>query len=186
MGGRFMKSYAIFVVMKVLQVICLFLLCSCGNEQPKETAVVAEQSNAAVYSFITLDYQGLETHLENSKAQITVVNFWATWCKPCIKELPYFEEVQAKYKESNLEVILVSLDFPDQKERLEKFIEDRNITSEVVLLDDPDANSWIDKVDKSWSGAIPATMIYNDKKRSFYERSFTFQELEEELEKFKQ
>ncbi len=171
--------------MKLLGFVFLFILCGCGNEQLKETAIVVEERVAEVHSFKTLDYRGLEEHLEQSKAAITVVNFWATWCKPCIKELPYFEELREKYKGQNLEVILVSLDFADQKERLTTFIADRNLQSEVILLDDPDANSWINKVDESWSGAIPATIVYNDTKKSFYERSFTFQELDKEIEKFK-
>jgi len=175
--------------MKPLGLLLVLFLLSCGNEQTKETvAVVDEVTKEAVVTskaFKTVDYNELEGYLAKSTAAITVVNFWATWCKPCIKELPYFEEVEAKYDDQNVDVILVSLDFPDQLERLEKFIVNRNLKSEVILLDDSDANSWINKVDKSWSGAIPATIIYNENKKSFYERSFTFQELEKEIEKFK-
>ena len=99
--------------------------------------------------------------------------------------MPYFEEVRSKYTDDELTIILVSLDFPDELERLENFIKKRGLKSEVILLDDPDANSWINKVDKSWSGAIPATIIFNKNKRNFYERSFTFQELEQEINQFK-
>lgn len=167
--------------MKVLILIVALIFCSCGNEQRNQAVKVTEKT---ISSFKTVDYDGFEAYLETTEDQITVINFWATWCKPCIKELPYFEQIRAEYADQNLEVILVSLDFPDQKERLENFITTRKIQSEVLLLDDPDANSWIDKVDESWSGAIPATIIYNKQKRNFYERSFTFQELENEIVKF--
>lgn len=143
-----------------------------------------EEIVASVDSFKTMDYDGLESYLKKSEAEITIVNFWATWCAPCIKELPYFEQIKEKYKEEDVRMILVSLDFSDQKDRLENFIERQDITSEVILLDDPDANSWIDRVDKTWSGAIPATIIFSDRSRNFYERSFTFRELEKEVLKF--
>ena len=77
---------------------------------------------------------------------------------------------------------MVSLDFPEHLEKkLIPFVEKRNIKSEVVLFDDSDANSWIPKVNENWSGAIPATIIYSNSERKFYERSFTYEELETEL-----
>lgn len=160
---------------------------SCRKDKPIGIAGSSEvkQHNTEAQAFTSVDYEGLEAIIDNSTAGITVVNFWATWCKPCIKELPYFEEVQSKYKSTEVKVILVSLDFPDQKERLENFIKKRNLQSEVIFLDDADANSWINKVDTSWSGAIPATIIYNEQKRNFYEKSFTLKELELEIQKFK-
>lgn len=171
--------------MKPLVFFTILLFLSCVKEQPKNTVAVVNEKALTTSTVKTVDYSELEDYLSKSTAAITVVNFWATWCKPCIKELPYFEKIHAKYDQAGVEVILVSLDFLDQIERLEKFIAKRNLKSEVVLLDDPDANSWINKIDKSWSGAIPATIIFNQKKKSFYERSFTFQELEKEIEKFK-
>ena len=167
--------------MKFYTLIGLLLLISCkgGNQDIVSSLPVAEET-----PFITVDYEGLESYLETSEADVHVINFWATWCKPCVKELPHFETIQKQYGDEDVKVILVSLDFPDQKERLTHFIEKRNIQSEVLFLDDGDANSWIPKVDVSWSGAIPVTIIYNDEKRSFYERSFTYKELEEELKLF--
>lgn len=166
------KPYNTFVVMKFYVLIGLVLFLSCRGEHQKEV------------SFITVDYEGLENYLEESDAAVHVVNFWATWCKPCIEELPHFETIGKEYRGKDVKVILVSLDFPDQTERLTNFIKKRNIQSEVVFLDDGDGNSWIPKVDVNWSGAIPATIIYNGQKRSFYEKSFTYQELEKELKLF--
>jgi len=114
-----------------------------------------------------------------------VVNFWATWCAPCVKELPYFERVNQEYKDKNVEVLLVSLDFPKKKEsKLIPFIEKRNILSEVVLLDDVNEQFWIADISEKWSGAIPATLIYNKDKREFYEKSFTEEELQKEIQSF--
>ena len=111
-----------------------------------------------------------------------VFNFWATWCKPCVAELPGFEQLNANSKNEKVKVILISLDFKrDLESKLKKFITDKNIQSQVYLLDELNYNAWIDKVDSSWGGSIPATLIVNNAKnyRKFFEREFTFEELNE-------
>lgn len=96
-----------------------------------------------------------------------VVNFWATWCGPCIKELPEFDALADKYKDQPVKVILVSLDFKkDYPEKIEKFIKKKNLTHEVVWLNETKANEFIPKIADEWQGSIPATMLYF-KKRSY-------------------
>jgi len=122
--------------------------------------------NIPIYTF-----DELEPLLYTDSNKIHIVNFWAMWCAPCIKELPIFENY-AKQNE-NVEITLVSLDFPkDIETKLKPFLKKKGISLNVVLLDDPDANSWINKIDPNWSGAIPFTIIFNNKKRSYHERSF--------------
>ncbi len=116
----------------------------------------------------------MDSLLHKNSDTTLVINFWATWCKPCVTELPYFEELNKKYSSEKIKVILISLDFKRQLEtRLNKFITENKISSEVLLLDEPDYNSWIDKVDSTWSGAIPATIVINKKSRLFFEKEFT-------------
>jgi thiol-disulfide isomerase/thioredoxin len=160
--------------------ISLFLFVSCQQRTTKDQQILsAENEVIEVYNF-----DQLQTYLSNKSDKTYVVNFWATWCKPCIKELPFFEAVQAGHADK-VKVILVSLDFPDKLEsKLKPFIKENNLKSQVVLLDDPYENEWIPKIDSSWTGAIPATLIFNGSKRRFYERSFTEEELENEILKF--
>lgn len=114
-----------------------------------------------------------------------MVNFWATWCQPCVEELPYFERINKEFKNQNVKVILVSLDMSKQvTTRLIPYIQKYNIQSEVVLLNDLDADTWINKVDSSWSGALPATLFYTTEKRAFFEKSFTYESLLEQLKNF--
>ncbi|WP_035336129.1 TlpA disulfide reductase family protein [Dokdonia sp. PRO95] len=162
--------------MKQILIVLLIILTSCrgGQKDYKETLV--EGSNIKA-----LDYDGLEYYIENHPSETLVINFWATWCAPCIKELPAFEKLEEEYKSKDVTVLLVSLDFPDQLEALKTFVDKKKLQSEVLYLDDGDANNWIPKVSDSWSGAIPATLITGSKRKKFYERSFTYEELEQEL-----
>ena len=131
------------------------------------------------------NFSELETLLYADDDRTYVVNFWATWCKPCVEEMPYFQELHDTYAGKDLKVLLVSLDLPaDLDTKLKPFIEKYALTPQVVLLDDPDENTWIPKVDESWSGALPATLIYTKNKRSFYEQSFTKETLFNEINNF--
>lgn len=131
----------------------------------------------------SFDFNSFEPYLHQNDETTYVINFWATWCLPCVKELPYFEQLNEKYKGQNVKVILVSLDLPKKVEsNLIPFIKKKNLKSEIIHLNDPDANAWIEKVDKSWAGSIPATVIYNKNNRVFAEDSYSsLKELEEEL-----
>ncbi len=111
---------------------------------------------------------------------VHVVNFWATWCKPCIEELPAFEQLHQVYKDKGVHVVLVSLDTPDRFEsgKLEAFVGKKGYTAEVIWMSEVDFNAWIPKVDPAWSGAIPATLMVGNGTRRFDEKSFTYAELE--------
>ncbi len=104
-----------------------------------------------------------------------VINFWATWCVPCRKELPYFERIHQEYANQKVKVLMVSLDFPSKMETsLIPFLNKHNITAKVLLLNDPNSSAWIDKVDPLWSGALPATLIYNHTERRFFEQELDY------------
>jgi thiol-disulfide isomerase/thioredoxin len=136
---------------------------------------------AAAQTVKIVSYSQLEELVSTEKEKLLVVNFWATWCVPCVKELPAFEKLNAGYAEKNVRVVLVSIDYPDRLQNtLIPFLKKKKITAETLLLDEPNANQWIDKVSPSWSGSIPATLIVDAKtqKRDFYEREFTWEELE--------
>ena len=86
--------------------------------------------------------------LQTKSDTLFVVNFWATWCEPCIEELPAFEAINQEYKNQKFKMLLVSLDFNKQKEKkLIPFIINHHLKAKVLHLNDPDANAWIEKVD---------------------------------------
>ena len=180
-----------FNVMKLkVLFIAILAITSCKNES-NTTKINSEiedelsKDNLNKIELEVYDYNGFEKFLNKKDNKIYVVNFWATWCAPCVKELPHFEKLNGNYKNKNVEVILVSLDFPHLYEtKLKPFIKENKLTSKVIALDDVDMNSWIPKVDKTWSGSIPATIIYKNDNKKFFEQSFTYDELETELKQF--
>ena len=106
-----------------------------------------------------------------------ILNFWATWCRPCIEELPFFENCRQEFKDEPVRIILVNLDFNNQVEtQVIPFIKKKNIASSVWHITDTDADSWINKVDKSWSGAIPATVMYKNGIKLFFKEGQMSQE----------
>lgn len=127
-----------------------------------------------------LDFTAFENRLEQRDDVLYVYNFWATWCKPCIKEMPYFEKLNEAYADKKVKVVFVSLDFPEQVETVVKpFIKRKAIEADVILLDAPDYNSWIPRISTEWAGSIPATLINMPTKKvfAFKESDFTYEEL---------
>ena len=178
-----------FYKMKYSLVLIVLLLFSCKTDKKTETAisesVVIENVNTDDVELEILDYDGLEPYLTAKDDKTYIVNFWATWCAPCIKELPHFEDINKNYQDKNVKVILVSLDFPSQYDKnLKPFIKKHDLKSKILVLDDVDQNRWIPKINEYWDGAIPITIIYNKDKREFYDKTFTYDGLETELKQF--
>tara|TARA_R110002096_G_C14616496_1_gene723809 strand:+ start:49 stop:585 length:537 start_codon:yes stop_codon:yes gene_type:complete len=176
----------------MLLLVAILIMGSCVNKN-KNTEVAIETKKEVAKEALSksdielevYDFEGFKKFLSKKDDTIYVINFWATWCAPCIKELPYFEKLNEQYKDKNVEVILVSLDFPHLYEsKLKPFIVNKKIKSKVIALDDVDMNTWIPQVDETWSGSIPATFIYKNDNKKFFEQSFTYEALEKEVKQF--
>ena len=173
-------------------IIAILLMVSCTNKK-KSTDVAIETTSIVVNDNSTesdlelevYDFEGFKKFLNKKDETVYVVNFWATWCAPCVKELPYFEKLNQEYANKNVKVLLVSLDFPHLYDsKLKPFIVKKKLQSKVIALDDVDMNTWIPQVNESWSGSLPATMIYKNDDSKFFEQSFTYEALEHELKQF--
>lgn len=133
------------------------------------------------------DFKGIEKWMNKQNDTVYVINFWATWCAPCVKEFPVFEQFAKDNKAEKVKVLMVNLDFPDQYDsRLLPFLKNRKSSLDVIMLDDPNQNYWISKVDSTWSGSLPATLIYGNRKRVFLEKELTYDELKIELRNISQ
>jgi len=115
-----------------------------------------------------------------------VVNFWSTYCQPCIEEMPYLQSISKKYATNRVKLVFVSLDAKSfYPKKLQAFLKKKKITTSVIWLNETNADIFCPAVDKKWSGAIPATIIVHNKKgyKQFYEQQFTPQQFEEALKK---
>jgi thiol-disulfide isomerase/thioredoxin len=122
----------------------------------------------------------------NRSDSVIVINFWATFCKPCIEEIPYLESISKKYKDQKVKLLLVSLDLPTfYPARIENFASKNKYSSQVVWLNETNADYFCPKIDKSWSGVIPASVIINKKTgyKKFFEDQFKPNQFEQELKK---
>lgn len=131
--------------------------------------------------------QQFQRQLAEKSEKILVVNFWATWCAPCIHELPLFEKLS--WENNDVTVLLVSMDYDLDEDiaKVERFIARKKLRSKVLFLTADNPNSWIDKIEKRWSGALPATLVINSKtnKRQFVQGEVGEGQLEKLIESVK-
>lgn len=131
----------------------------------------------------------LERRFAVGSDTVFVVNFWATWCKPCVAELPAFDHLartSSSYARP-IKVLLVSLDSKrDHATKLGPFVRKRGMLCEVVRLNERSPQVWIDQVDPTWQGSIPATWLVSRDRRIMYEREFTERELIDTVQQFLQ
>jgi len=124
----------------------------------------------------------LEKTIAESKTPL-IINFWATFCLPCIEEIPYFQTLVKKYEKDSVKLLLVSLDLKDDYPKVGPFVKKRKFISPVVWLDETNADYFCPKVDTTWSGSIPASLFINNRTgyRKFYEVKIPEEKLEKEI-----
>ncbi|MBL7827992.1 MAG: TlpA family protein disulfide reductase [Saprospiraceae bacterium] len=111
----------------------------------------------------------LKRWIDTKSDTVYVLNFWATWCSPCVEELPAFEKLTKKFASKKVKVILVSNDFKKALDtKLKPFVREKKLQSQVVLMTEPNTDEWIRLVNPNWSGTIPATLIVAHKKNKSY------------------
>lgn len=154
--------------MSILKYSLLFLICftvsQAWSQQPE-----------------IIKFPDLQRIMHSDNDTTYIVNFWATWCVPCVKEFPAFEKFAKAHKDEKVRVVMISLDFKKSyNESLLPFVKKHPIDGLVYLLDEPDYNSWINKINPDWEGEIPVTFMFNNakKQRIFYPRDFTPESLE--------
>jgi thiol-disulfide isomerase/thioredoxin len=149
-----------------LTVICFFLI-SCSFAQEIRSIKITE----------------LEKTIAESKTPL-VINFWATYCVPCIEEIPYFQQEVKKYEKAGVKLLLVSLDMKSYyPEKVSAFVKKKKFTAPMVWLNETDADYFCPRVDPKWSGSLPATLFINNKTgyRKFYEEQLSKEKLQKEI-----
>jgi thiol-disulfide isomerase/thioredoxin len=124
----------------------------------------------------------LENYIKQSTKPV-IVNFWATFCKPCVEEIPYFQKLVKKYEKEGIELLLVSLDLKDAYANIPSFAAKHKFNSRIIYLNETNADLFCPKIDEKWSGAIPASLLVNNKTgyKKFFEEQIPENKLEEEI-----
>lgn len=106
--------------------------------------------------------EDLDSLFASLKGKTSLVNIWATWCMPCVKEFPELLKLYRNYKESGFELILISVDEKEDKDtKLREFLKTQGVDFVTYYNEFKKPEEIIDYFDKSWGGEIPATYIYN-------------------------
>ena len=161
----------------ILGMLMLGALVACEPNTKQQKKEINEPTQTSIKK---INFDEFKSRLEQKNDTIYVYNFWATWCKPCIAELPYFEQLNQQYAKQKVKVVLVSLDFPSIiNTKLVPFVEKQQLKSEVLVLDAGNPNEWIDKISENWTGAIPASLfVYNPiNYYELFEQTFTYETL---------
>ncbi len=146
-------------MIKVFSILFLFFLCSNVDGQNVKKVKI----------------DALESYI-NSSDHPLVISFWATWCAPCLHEIPWLQDAVEKQREKKVEYLLVSLDFTEAyPKKIVHFIKQRNFNATFFWLDETNADHFCPKIDEKWSGGIPANLFVNNKTnyRKFIGRQLT-------------
>lgn len=145
---------------KLLPVLCTFLLIG---------------SAAFSQTIKKVKIENLKEYISKSDHPL-VVNFWATWCAPCVEELEYFTTEIKKFQDQKAELVLVSLDFEDAyPAKIATFINKKKYEASFFWLNETNADHFCPQIDAKWTGSIPSTLFINNKTgyRKFFERQLT-------------
>jgi len=168
--------------MKYLAIVgLLFLIATSFDYAHPEGNEAGDQEIKAV------KFKDIQHLMDDQSGDLQVINFWATWCGPCVKEMPSFEKAREKYAAKGVNFTLVSLDFKeDLNSKVIPFVKRKGIKANVMLLDNTKYDTWIDKVNNNWEGEIPVTLFINKKKgvRYFIKGAIDYEELDQTIARF--
>lgn len=174
--------------MKILLTLLIIIMSFNSFGQTSEKKKITPAAVSANNGMKIINFDQLQTIIKKNDNKLYVINFWATWCKPCVEELPEFMEVNKIYKKNpRFKMILISLDLATEiNSKVRPFILKNKIQPDVYILDDNKRmNEWIPAIDSQWSGAIPATVFYkNGKKLDFFESKMQKNELIQTINKY--
>jgi thiol-disulfide isomerase/thioredoxin len=112
-------------------------------------------------ALLPMNQAGLKKAVASERGKVVVVNMWATWCGPCKVEMPSLVSFEKRHTSQNIKLILVAANEPEEEKAARKFLETSGFGSVAYIKQTTDDHKFIDSVDPKWSGALPATFVYD-------------------------
>jgi thiol-disulfide isomerase/thioredoxin len=110
---------------------------------------------------VTIDAAGVDSLRASSRSRVVLVNVWATWCAPCIKEMPGLVKLRTDYPDSDLEIIMVSTDDAEDLDSLvAPALSEAGVKFRTYILAGGNEDAFIRSMNPEWTGALPATFVY--------------------------
>ena len=118
-----------------------------------------EKWNAEPVTLNTIDLAGVKALAKNDSKNLRLINVWATWCGPCVAELPDLNDLERMYRRRGFELVTLSLDEPAKKDRVLEFLTQKHITTTNYLVTSNDHDALADALDQEWPGPLPHTVL---------------------------
>jgi thiol-disulfide isomerase/thioredoxin len=162
--------------------------CSGGDREIAATVTpeqartaTAEQARTATAEQIrTVTAEQVRTLVNDRKGKVVVVNFWASWCPPCVREFPAIIKVYEQYHDKGLDMFAVSMNSPEELADIEQFLQKHNPPFPIYLADSKD-EKFSESVLKEWFGEMPMTLVFNIAGLA-HRKEITYEELSSKVE----
>lgn len=157
-----MNFKALGIPIGVLLGLVLIILIFGGEyilENKQQVGTEVSETDMQKMEVELIDSTQLLELVADSDSEVVLVNMWATWCKPCVEEMPYLLKLRETYSPEDFELILVSTDLDIDMDRVKTFLASMEVDFKTYLKDEKD-DPFVTAMSSEWSGALPATFIY--------------------------
>lgn len=149
---------------RVVGAVCVALLLGFRGDARSEQSQPPTADNKTGL-IVPVTASDLLDRVRDGKARVTLINFWATFCLPCVAEFPDLVRLEKAYREKGVRVFFVSVDFETELPAVRRFLRQQGINYPTFLKAQDDDNAFINTLNPEWSGAIPATFVYDARGR---------------------
>lgn len=125
-----------------------------------------------------IDDAGVARLVKNDTKKLLVINVWATWCAPCVAELPEFVTMNRMYRGRPFQLVTLCMDEPDKKDAALTVLKDKKVAGTNYLVHTKDRDKFADALDKDWPGPVPYTLIVEPGGKVIYRKSGSIDPLE--------
>lgn len=180
-----------YKIMIILVLLLSFHFISCSeNEKSADqnqapTNLKPASVNLATDDIVLLDASGFQNLLDQHRGKTLFINAWATWCIPCKEESPDLVQLADDYRDTDVVIIGISVDYPDEVEsKIKPFLQNHNVNFPIFVQNFKKPEELINLLNPDWRGAVPATFIYNKNgiQKEFLLGKHSFNEFKQKIE----